>query len=110
MNDLDTKGKETNMRKTIKLTELDHIDNPVSDEYTPEEIADARETMKRRNLRFSNKTGIVRDNDVGILAEYVDQSDFEPYDNEQDVFDWEFKKEILSVCHRRRWRESNEQR
>ena len=61
--------------------------------YSAELTTQAQSRLMARKLRFDNRTGIVRDN-TGILVKYCNQSDFAPHETVDQVYQWEFTKEI----------------
>lgn len=79
------------MTRHIKLTE--DMLNMIKPRFIPELMREAVANMVKRGLRFDNATGKVRDND-GVLAEYVNQSDFEPHTCIEDVVRWEFSGQV----------------
>jgi hypothetical protein len=88
------------MRRHIKLSELSHIPTPKSDTYSAELMEQARTAQVKRNLRWDNTLGILRDDDIGLRARFVNQSDHEPHDNEEDVMQWVFASSIKNSASR----------
>ena len=88
------------MRRHIKLSELSHIPTPESDDYGPELMEKARAAQVKRNVRWDNALGILRDDDIGLRARFVNQSDHEPHDNEEDVMQWVFASSIKNSASR----------
>ena len=88
------------MKTLIRLSDLGHIPSPTSDEYSPELVEQARAALVKTGLRWCNKTGKVYDNRM-LLEEFVNPSDHEPHDTEQDVMDWEFSRKIFNACSRK---------
>lgn len=88
------------MRRYIKLSELSHLPTPKSDDYSLDMMEQARAAQVAKNLRWDNGLGILRDDDVGLRARFVNQSDHEPHDNEEDVMQWVFASSIKNSASR----------
>jgi hypothetical protein len=88
------------MRRHIKLSELSHLSTPKSDDYSPDLMERARAAQVAKNLRWDNGLGILRDDDVGLRARFVNQSDHEPHENEEDVMQWVFASSIKNSASR----------
>jgi hypothetical protein len=88
------------MRRHIKLSELSYIPTPKLDAYSPDLMEQARAAQVKKNLRWDNALGILRDDDIGLRARFVNQSDHEPHDNEEDVMQWAFASSIKNSASR----------
>lgn len=96
----------------IKLSDLSHLPlpahrverfierYPVTREKAMELINQARIALERRNLRYDTKTGIVRDNHLGVVKSLVSVNDIATYDNHEEVLEWEFTGDILNSAQR----------
>jgi hypothetical protein len=88
------------MRRHINLSELSHIPTPKSDTYSPDLMERARAAQVQKDLRWDNVLGVLRDNDIGLRARFVNQSDHEPHENEEDVMQWVFASSIKNSASR----------
>jgi len=87
------------MKNIIWLKDMKEEKDPVNDKFDPELVRECRGILEKRGLRFSNKTGIIRDN-TGELERYTVQSEFEPHETLEEVMRWEFTRYIFNSCSR----------
>jgi hypothetical protein len=73
--------------KDFKLESLDYRERLESAEKYSEYLSMAYNDLIKKNTRIDNKTGKIRDNS-GVIEEYVNPSDHEPYKDYKDVKYW----------------------
>jgi hypothetical protein len=85
--------------RTIRLSEYSLCDVPKNDRYRAESIAKGFNALLAADLRFSNRSGIMRDN-RGELERYSDPSDFAPYSDMTELMEWHFSRYIFNAASR----------
>lgn len=88
------------MKRHVHLRDLAHVATPLHDEYSVAEMESARAVHVARDLRWDNALGHKRDNRLGLLSRYVDQSDYRPHESDEDVMRWEFRAELANSASR----------
>lgn len=89
------------MRRHIKLRDLAHIETPsFKSDFPKALLTEARAVLEKRNLRFDNKTGIIRDDRCGELERPSNPRDHIPHQSEVDVMTWEFSRYIGNSASR----------
>lgn len=75
---------------------------PIGDHYFKEEsIVAAVDVLCKRNLRLDNTTGTMYDNRFDdFLSKFVNPSEFIPFENIEDVCEWDFTRNILNEAGR----------
>lgn len=86
------------MKRFIRLADLDGMEVPNA-RYSDELTAKARASLVRRNLRFDNSTGVLRDNTY-IHERFVNPSDHVPATSEEEVMRWQFSRYINNSASR----------
>lgn len=83
----------------IRLADLQGVQTPEHDTYSPAEMDAARDVLVRRGLRYNPATGVVRDND-GERGGYCSRSDIPAYACAADVMAGEFRSYIANSASR----------
>lgn len=85
--------------RVFKLRDMTGVPSPVSERFSPETIAQARESLERANLRFDNSTGkIYLGRECG--ESYCTSTDHVPHKSAEEVMRWEFSRWIKNSASR----------